>query len=510
MLFFFFASVFARAPVSRPLWSTYVAPSKNSLEAYPFHFTRLCIADPAPEFPYNRSTRCRGLVAWVSCEDPIPTTSWCRSRISNSTRSFLDFLLSKHYSLIFASGKQLASCRLGPTGSSVFSHLHFVFLRTQTAFSLHKVIPSDPVNITEPFISFSYETSFVSTPRVHQKRPILHHYLIGLFIVILLIHIAVMFPKLLTSPSYVLLSRLPSHSFILSILCGSGAGEIAFWAVFASLVASGVKIKSKVWLCTAVSECAGALATALVTSVLCTLWRVKDVASALYFAPLVFPALLLALVFSVQWILVGTESCASVPLHAILIFVAIVAFVKIPVNLLGSLLFASVFKARARSKKVSVIVKRIARNRRIFLSGANSLLFIIAFPIVHETVESLNMVTMTVELELTGMFCACWILMSITLGVNVLSVRFVRNDDWGVYAFVSSAGAPVVLWVVMNLWSGVVAGRRSTLHLSIYPVLSGIVCCALSLVSGCISLLSAVLWILLRGSVPKRMSTMNG
>jgi hypothetical protein len=114
------------------------------------------------------------------------------------------------------------------------------------------------------------------------------------------------------------------------------------------------------------------------------------------------------------------------------------------------------------------------------------------------------MVALTVELDLGWLFCACWIMTSVTLGVNVLSVRFVRPDDWGVYAFVSSAGAPAVLWVVMNIWSALVAGRNSTLQLSLYPVLSALICCGLSLASGTISLLSSVLWIACMGTVPKK------
>jgi hypothetical protein len=494
------------AKATHILFSTYVRSPKTPLESYPFSHLDLCISHGisgvSPELP----RQCKSAVMEVPSRNPVPPTPWCKSRINKSVSTFLQFLIAKHYHLIFVSGEMPASCSLGPTNNSIYTHFNFEYLKTLDEFSLNKILPSNPVNLSQSqTLSFTYETSFVAFPRVRQSQPVLFSYMIGVMVVLVGFWIAIFYPKFVTKPCYVLVSRVPTHAFPLAIVCGSGAGTLAAHCTLVALFSTGVPVQTKLWPHWIVPEITSALATAFVTSWLCRIWRVKDVASALYFAPLVFPGVICVAVFSVQWISVGIDACTKLPLEYFLQAIVVIALVKIPVNLVGCLVCAAVFPRPdpALSEKVRVIVRRFTGSRTNFLVAANSALFLVAFPWVQQFMESLEAVQTNIDPAPAIMVWVAWIMGSIVVGVNVLSVRFRCEADWAIFSFAAGAGGATVLWIVHNLWSVVVEGRSSTLQQTLHPTITGLVCAGFALCSGTISVLASAAWIAVRGKPPR-------
>ena len=435
----------------------------------------------------------------------LPPQTWCTSQISNETRSFLRFLLSKGYDVVYLADGMRASAALGPSIESIYTHFNFVFLKTLEDFSLYKIIPSNAVNVSEPYLGFTYETTFVSTPRIVQQHPVLLSFMIGTFSAAVLGAIAVLFPRRFAKPLYVTVSRIPNHSFILVVLSGAGSGIIAFLVTCTVLALKFKKLNTLHWAWLIVPEIAAALASSVITSILCRMWNVRDVASALYFAPLLYPSLALALLFSVQWMSVGVDSCMHFSLNHVLYFIVVIVFVKIPINLIGNLLCAAVIRpSPPRAKKMSVAARRLTRDRRSYLSYANSIMFVLIFPVAHHIRQTIDVGHPPLDTTVSVVCCASWFILCVAIGVNSMSVRFEKDTDWGLFAFFSTGGTSLVLWMVLNLWS-ILAGHTSTLHFTLYPALSAIACAAMGLASGTVSVLSVSTWMVLTGT-PKHHS----
>jgi hypothetical protein len=251
-----------------------------------------------------------------------------------------------------------------------------------------------------------------------------------------------------------------------------------------------------------IPEIVAALASSLVTSYLCGTWRIGDVASALYFAPLLFPVAVMTVIFSVQWISVCVGSCTNVPVRWILAFIAVVVFIKIPVNLIGGLLFAALFKRIQKPKPAhaSVVVRRLTRSRTNFFTVVHSWLFIVAFPILYECLQSLDYPLIVRSSSVPWVYIAIWVMTSISTGIGSLAVRFETDADWGIFSFLSSGGSGLMLWVMLNVWLMFVDGQDSTLQTSLAPTATGLVCGAMAMASGSVSVLAAVIWIERKGT----------
>jgi hypothetical protein len=211
--------------------------------------------------------------------------------------------------------------------------------------------------------------------------------------------------------------------------------------------------------------------------------------------------MMMAIIFSVQWISVCVGACTKVPVGWLLKYLAIVVFVKLPVNLVGGLLFAAAFKQnRPKPARTSVIVRRLTRSRTNFFTSVHSWLFIVAFPILYEGLQGLDMPLIIASNSVPWTFLGIWIITSIATGINSLAVRFEAEGDWGMFSFLSSGGSCLVLWAMLNFWSLYVDGRDSTLQTSLAPSLTGLMCMVLALASGSMSVLSAVIWIERKGT----------
>lgn len=506
MLVFFINFIFS-VQQSMPLYELYVRPKKNPLETYPFSFLPLCISDSVPGFYPKQSHKCKKSIVDVPSNHFLPPQTWCTTELDSDIRLFLNFLLSKHYQLVFCDDNYVTFSNLGPSDWLIFTHFNFVFLKTLEDFSLARVVPSNPINISEQFLGFTYETSFISTPRQPSEHSVFKAYVVGYFCVVIMILLGIHIPFSGKQP-YTVLARYPNHSFSIVILCGSGAGLTAFLISY-QIVSIFVPLHPFRYKSIVIPQMTSAFMTSIVTSILCGVWKLRDVASALYFAPIFFPSILILLVFTVQWISVSVNSCTTIPLNLIFYFIASVVLIMIPTNFVGIVITAILFKPKHHnSKKVKVSAFRLTKSRRDFLTISNSLLFFLWFPlfqILDDKVQYFKLFNKNNDPLPSILFPITATLASITAGIVSNGIKLENDGDWALFSFMSSAGSSAVIWTVSFINSAIVKGQKSTVQITLYPILLLLVCIAHALISGSLSVISSQLMITWAG-IPVRKS----
>jgi hypothetical protein len=305
-------------------------------------------------------------------------------------------------------------------------------------------------------------------------------------------------PDFLGRPIISVVATIPSHNFLVVILAGAGSGFLMFALALLVMNCLGVEWFSSWWIGFAVPDAASSIATGSVTSLICTLLRLKDVASALYFAPLIFPAVTLAIVFSVQWIPICVGSCLAMPMKAIFVYVVTAVFVKLPVNLFAGLTTGSAITSPPYHTLRSIHTRRLIGSRRIFLSAANCLLFFLIWPLVKQFADAHIDFQ---EWKLFVPYIPLWVLASVCIGIASLGLA--DAVDWALFAFVSAAGSGLVVWIVLFVHAVCVEKMRGTLQLSMHTAVTALICIGLSLSAGSISVVAAVLWIIATGVTSK-------
>jgi hypothetical protein len=293
---------------------------------------------------------------------------------------------------------------------------------------------------------------------------VLTGYFVGVLVVLFFFLISLCFPKFITKPCYVLLSHVPTHAFALAILCGSGAGVIASHGIFLAMLGAGIPVRSTAWHYWIIPEVCSAPVTAVVTSWLCHLWQVLDIASALYFAPLVFPSLVFAQFFSVQWISVGVDTWTTMPPHFFVDVILVIVFVKIPINLIARLF------GRPAGPRNRAAVHGIADALYGFRTG-NALPHRVSRDSCADVRESLD------RLPSVSLSSEC----------GSAARRIGRYSRWW-----RPPEVPDGLWIVHNLWTCAAEGRSSTLQQTLHPTMTGIICSGLALACGIMSVIFPV------------------
>lgn len=506
-MFFLFFQFALQNRHGQILYALYVRPAKNPLESYPFTYLPLCISEPVPGFSPIETYKCKRSVVDVPLNRFLPPQTWCTTELNQDSRLFLGFLLNKRYQLLFTDDNRQVSSNLGPTNYSVFTHFNFVFLKTLNEFTLNKVVSSNPINITEQFLGFTYETSFISTSAPPADMTIIKSFLIGSLCAIIIILIALLNPSQ-RKHSYITVARYPNHSFPLVIACGSGVGLITFFTVLIVIMAihphSVIKIRYII-----ISEMASAFVTSVITSMLCGVWKLHDVASALYFAPLFFPTIFVVLIFTVEWISVSVDSCSVIPLNYIFYFIVSVVFVMIPTNLIGSLITAALFKPKRHlSRKVKLSIHRFSRSRRHYLTVANSLIAFIIFPVLQIIIQKLQYGTMNYHYDSPTMIMFPFVILlaSVASGIASIAIKCESDGDWALFSFFSAAGSTIAVWFVSIIRSAIFEGQKSTLQFTLFPTLAGLLCLILALMIGSMSVLTSQLWISYKGIGVRKVS----
>jgi hypothetical protein len=251
------------------------------------------------------------------------------------------------------------------------------------------------------------------------------------------------------------------------------------------------------WLGFSLPDAASAFVTGTVTSLICGLIRLKDVASALYFAPLVFPAIILAVLFSVVWIPICVGGCLAVPMKAIFIYITTAVCIKLPINLVAGLATGAIVASPPYHTLRAIQCRKLVGSRRLFIALANALLFVIIWPELEYLSGSYGIGVDYEEWMMLLPSIPLWVLASICIGIASLGLA--DAIDWGLFAFISAAGSGIILWTILFINSLVMYDHHGTLQLSIHAAATAIVCIGLSLSAGSISVVSAVLWVVFTG-----------
>lgn len=482
------------------LYASDTHPAANPLEIYPVSHLPICISSPVPDFVTETCTKCRLAIAEIVSNCTIPKQNWCTTKLNNETRATLKMSLKKHFNLVFQMGGERAFCVLGPTEDSIYTHFHFVVYDNPIEFSLQKVVTSDPMSVNNQFLSFSYEVTFVSSPRIVQTNPFIHYFLIIGLILVCFMFILTIWPEIFMYPRFSVVTWVPSHPFLFILLCGSGTGIVGFILTFIVMIVSGYNVLSHSLLFLLIPCVIYGLFSSFTTAVLCKWWGLNDVASALFFAPLFFPICSFAILVLVQWLSIMEESCIALSVSDLMYIFMAILLVIMPSNFIGGLLSLGLMRKKTyKNERYHIISRGFVRNRRRFISAANTLLFIFAFPIQQDIVKSVLYGRIEVSNRAFVLFTALWTLTSISIGISSLGIRMERENDWAIFSFAASSGSTFILWVITIVWDLVVEGRWGLLHSTLYPSITGVLCIALGLASGSVSILSAVLWIKFKG-----------
>ena len=482
------------ADVDLDLLALFVRPEKNPLEVYPFSKVPLCIAGPLDSPQPRPGHKCRKKLMKLTQKH---SGTWCETSLDEKTRAILTDLLANRYELGFDSGAKVSVSRLGPDNASVYTHLSFTYVGQL----LTDVRPSNPVSVSSKSLSFTYDVNFMNQEPEPQANLSIAKFCFGSYALFIAFLVVLLKPDLGTKPNVIVLATVPSYNFLVVVLSGAGVG--AYFFVFSLIMMYFLRIDatSSWWMALGIPGTISSMATGSITSLICSLLRLKDVASALYFAPLLFPSVVLAVLFSVEWIPICMGSCLSVPIKGIFVFLVVAVFVKLPVNLIAGLFVGSVCKAAPYHSLRSVSARRLGPSRRIFLAVANFLLFSVSYPLVQHLLRQYPLGLDRSDWTILMLYLPLWILASTCVGLASLAMSDAL--DWAVIAFLSSAGCGLMTWLVTMVKSIVFDGMKGTLQLSIQAAILALVGTGLSLTSGSIGVVAATLWIIGTGKPMK-------
>ena len=494
MIFLVVPCVLGAAEPAVNLYALFVRPEKNPLEVYPCSRLPLCICNPLPGFDQVADSKCKRMLMRVS---KVTRGRWCTSPLDEQKRGTLAELLAQKYELGFESGSGMAVSKLGPDNSSVYSHMLFKFVDT----TLVRVVPSKPVNLNTSGINFTYEVNFVGYEPPAHRHVSIGKFCLFCYVLFVALFVFLVKPELCAKPTVQVLATIPSYNFLVVVLSGAGAGAYFFVVALILMYFMHIDVTASWWKGFGIPGTMSSVATGCVTSLICSLLRLKDVASALYFAPLLFPSIVLAILFSVQWIPICVGSCLTLPMKAIFAFLIVSVFVKLPINLIAGLVTGSVCRPVPYVSLRSVNVRCLLPSRRLFLTIANFLLFCVAYPLVRHLLRGFSVGIDGRDWTMLVAYMPLWILSSVCVGLA--SMAMADAVDWAVFAFMSSAGCGVMTWVVTMIYSAMFDGMTGTLQLSMHAAILSLLCIGLSLSGGCISVLAVVVWLIGTGKPSK-------
>ncbi|EAY06623.1 hypothetical protein TVAG_056170 [Trichomonas vaginalis G3] len=408
-------------------------------------------------------------------------------------------MLANDFQLTFNINGSRATVPLSHDRKYLNTHYTFkLFSNSNGHLRINSIQSSNPVNISsgKPInITYNFErinsVKYFSFPDSLKKV----YFFIALFLAIFFILIVK--PDFSSRPVSAVVSAVPQNSYILAVFCGAGAGIIAFSIALSIIFSIKPAAYKSWWLTYAIPAAASSFINSIVTSFLCVTWKLKDIASAHYFAPLLVPAVFLTILFSILWIPVCVGSCISIPLKLIFYFIISVIFIKLPVNLITSLIASLTFNFNNFHHLINISVRRLVFNRRSFLVFANCLLFVIIFPASRSIDNAFKYPTSNVNWFSIFYVIPIWFFCCICIGISSLALG--DAEDWAMFAFISAGGAGFVFWVVKMIIYIFVDKMNGTLQVSFQAGIVGFICVFISLAGGSISTLSALFWIMING-----------
>ena len=521
-LMFFFIILHSLSEQNVHLFLDFIRPENNPLEVYSVSCLPLCLSDNLPIINHNIFFKCKKCLFNISKnnDNVVAKKSWCSSNFSNNSyvQNTLYNQLKRKFKISFSTGEKFLYAPIGPNAQLLYTHYNFTFNKVDDTYQLINVTTSIPHNISDQFITFTYEANFEENENIlnqsyknlfsfknnnQNNEPSLFGYFV--FCAILLIFLSVFVFNstwFCSKPKSIGIITVPSYNFLITIFSGSGSGCFGYIISGIAMILTKFTSNSSWWMCLIIPACISAIFTGATTSTICALCRLKDVASSFYFAPLIFPAILLAIIFSSIWIPVCLGSCFIIPMNLIFIYIITVVFIKLPINLISGLLMGSIIRPPAYCYIRIINSRKFTTSRCFFLSFANCLLFIIIFPLAERLIERTQTGLDNYDYLTILLFIPLWIFASIIIGIASLSLG--DSADWALFAFISAAGVGVALWVISFIGAIWFYKMSGTLQISLHMAISTLVCIGLSLSAGSISVLSSLLWVMLKGSPSKR------
>lgn len=507
-LFFTFGKPTGKTNENYVLRTLYIRPKNNPLEVYSPNSLPLC-------FTENYQVQREEEMLLKGASDILPLTqdifnknkTICLSNISQKNATKLKEYFQKKYEICFDINGSRNVVPLSLDKDSLFSHFKFfVNLNQKGKIRIQNITPSVPINIstnttTDIHVNFVFE--FEKIPKLtlvsFSKKAIKFYVVVGAFLGI--VFILLLNPSMTFRPVSAVVSTIPKHSYILVMLCGAGSGVLSFLVAFAIIQLVKPNAISSWWYTFAIPAATSSFMNSVVTTILCTTWKLKDVASAHYFAPLLVPALSLFIIFSVQWIPVCVGTCLNIPLKGIFYFIIAVIFVKLPVNLVISLMTGAIISFTSFNHLHSIPVRRIITSRKIFMVISNSIIFIIIFPFSQLFGKIFDCGLSNADWGSIILFVPLWFFACICIGMSSLALG--DAEDWAMFAFLGSAGSGFIYWIVRYVIDIFLNGMTGTLQQSLQSAISAMVGLIISLSGGSISVLSAFSYILFKGSPAK-------
>lgn len=513
---------------SNIIFLRYSRPQKSPLEIYPPSQIPLCISRMnSTTFPLKNCPKCKIPAIEFNIKDLETTKLWCHDFITENIYDALTQQLQDKYLLSFNLKTKYITVPIGHIINNNYSYVNTfydftLFQDEKGELNLGNVASSHPVNLTkESKLQFKYRIHVnnslenLNSDHFYDAKPnssltekkhisLLYYSIFWLVILLILLFLVVVEPEL-TKTYTTITATIPSNNFLIVVFVGAGFGGIAYFISIIIMIFYQCKFESWTTILI-IPALSSSLFSGVVTLIICTMCRLKDFASALYFAPLVYPSIVLAVIFSVQWIPVCFGSCLTIPMKLVFIYVITVALVKLPANLIAGIVFAYIIKPPVYHNMRSIQVPKLVSSRVVFMTISNIFMFLIVFPYAHLLMFRTSWIPFELtelELKFIFLFIPLWIMGSIIMGV--LSLNVTDSFNWASLSFLSTFGSGVALWIVSFIHATYSYGMTGTLQVSLYMSIVTLVCVGLSLAAGSISVLSAVFYVIARG-IPAKSS----
>lgn len=504
------------------LYLLFVRPDRNPLEMYPPTKLPLCIHNSMPGFDLIVCSKCKRKIIHITRDYTESFQPWCSTELTFENYTLLADQLKENYSICFSSGDKSVRIPIGHE-KLLYTQYSFYFSENNGYISLSKVSTSKLVNFTiGKQLNFLYQIIFtdsqtlmpnpIANPRLTDQQDgsskssnsLIYFFLFSI-IFLIIIAFFVLKPDFLSNEMMNPIATIPSNNFLIVTLSGAGAGVYGYVIIILILYLLKIPFES-LSIILVVPAIASAVFTGAATSFICTICRLKDVASALYFAPLISPAIVLYIIFSIQWIPICFESCITIPMKVVFYYIVTVVIVKLPVNLIAGIIAGSFVTPPPYHTIRSIKIRKFISSRPFFLSISNIFLFVFIFPLYDKLMDTPSHIPFDINISninLIFIYMPIWIFASGIVGISSLAMADPFN--WATLAFVSAAGAGVVLWIVSFFKATIAYGMTGSLQISLHMAILSLICIGLSLSAGGVSVIAAAIWIVATG-IPSKNS----
>lgn len=459
--------------LSYDIFALYSQSILNPLQLTQISKIPLCIGQPfkMTENKLSIFHNCFCKIGTFDQKEQNRSQHWCTSNLTLDQKKILSQYLKENTLVHYAIDNAHYAVHLGPNSTHVYTNYTFI-IGNQTAFSNYfEISTNNPVSINSSSIDFDYSIlynpEFVPTRITPKNEPIyiILFILFAFFWIMRFIHL--LFTDHFSHSQTEIIPYIPNHSFYISILTSVGFGcalnifIVFVYSLFFSI--SGLlNIISKTYY---FHSFISTIIISISCSLLCKLWHVDDMASALFFSPIVLPLITFYFLFSIQWILIGQNSCAQFPLRTFFMIFASAAFIRLPVGAFTSLLITKFFKPPQSKPPILITIFMKKRSPILHIIFSGFLLYITSLPIIFnyfslkENNGSLSFIKPIFK------FIPLLLFAGFVTGISV--IRHCQTENWGVISFLSGGSIAFYNWLTLDIISIVYCPLNKSLTFSL-------------------------------------------